>query len=111
MRPDLELTIVPIRPRGPDAACRQDHPRVGRDRLRRLFLALAEDAETVMITADARLLKVLEGTSYAHLAHPLSGARQSHLWHGLRLMDVQQPEQHKVIRGGQMRLAESPKTA
>lgn len=39
-----------------------------------LFLALAEDAGTLVATADDRLLKVLEGTSYAHLAHPLSDA-------------------------------------
>lgn len=37
-----------------------------------LFLALAEDAETVMVTADGKLLKTLDGTSYAGLAHPLS---------------------------------------
>lgn len=37
-----------------------------------LFLALAEDAETVMVTSDAKLLKTLEGTSYAGFAHPLS---------------------------------------
>lgn len=33
-----------------------------------LFLALAEDARTVMVTADGRLLKTLEGTRYASLA-------------------------------------------
>ncbi len=36
-----------------------------------LFLALAEDARTVMITADGRLLKTLEGTRYAPLASSL----------------------------------------
>ncbi len=36
-----------------------------------LFLALAEDALSVMITADGRLLKVLEGTRYASLASSL----------------------------------------
>ncbi len=36
-----------------------------------LFLALAEDAETVMITADDKLLKALGGTEYASLAHSL----------------------------------------
>ncbi len=38
-----------------------------------LFLALAENSQTVVVTADGRLLKALEGTSYSHLAHPLSG--------------------------------------
>ncbi len=38
-----------------------------------LFLALAEDAETVMVTADDRLLKAIEGMSYARLAHHLAG--------------------------------------
>lgn len=37
-----------------------------------LFLALAEDSETVVITADSRLLKALEGTAHARLAHPLA---------------------------------------
>ncbi len=37
-----------------------------------LFLALAEDAGTVVITADGRLLRSLEDTSYARLAHPLA---------------------------------------
>lgn len=39
-----------------------------------LFLALAEDADTLVVTADGKLLKALEGTSYAHFAHPLSDA-------------------------------------
>ena len=37
-----------------------------------LFLALAEDFQTVVITADGRLLKALEGTAQARLAHLLS---------------------------------------
>ncbi len=37
-----------------------------------LFLALAEDAEAVMVTADGKFLKTLEGTSYARFAPPLS---------------------------------------
>jgi predicted nucleic acid-binding protein len=37
-----------------------------------LFLALAEDADAVLITADDRLLRALEGTEYARLASPLS---------------------------------------
>ncbi len=37
-----------------------------------LFLALAKDSETVVITADGRLLKALEGTAHARLAHPLT---------------------------------------
>ncbi len=37
-----------------------------------LFLALAENSETVVVTADGKLIKALEGTSYAHLAHPLA---------------------------------------
>ena len=36
-----------------------------------LFLALAEYSGAVMVTADIRLLNLLEGTSYAHLAHSL----------------------------------------
>jgi len=39
-----------------------------------LFLALAEDADTLVVTADGKLLKALEGTPYAHLAHSLSDA-------------------------------------
>lgn len=38
-----------------------------------LFLALAEDADTVVVTADGRLLKALEGTPYARLARHLAG--------------------------------------
>ena len=37
-----------------------------------LFLALAEDSETVVITADSRLLNTLETTPYARLTHPLA---------------------------------------
>jgi predicted nucleic acid-binding protein len=36
-----------------------------------LFLALAEDAQTVVLTADDRLLKTIRGTAYASLAEPL----------------------------------------
>ena len=36
------------------------------------FLALAENAGTVVITADGRLLKALEGTAHVRLAHPLA---------------------------------------
>lgn len=39
-----------------------------------LFLALAEDARTVMVTADGKLLKKLEGTRYAPLASSLDRA-------------------------------------
>ncbi len=39
-----------------------------------LFLALAEDAATPVVTADGKLLKALEGTPYARLAHPLAEA-------------------------------------
>ncbi|GEM_PF-83892 len=38
-----------------------------------LFLALAEDAGAVMVTADDRLLRLLRETSYVSLAHSLSG--------------------------------------
>lgn len=38
-----------------------------------LFLALAEDAQTVMVTADGKLLRALDGTRYASLARPLDG--------------------------------------
>jgi predicted nucleic acid-binding protein len=37
-----------------------------------LFLALAENSETVVVTADGRLLKALESTPYARLTHPLN---------------------------------------
>jgi predicted nucleic acid-binding protein len=37
-----------------------------------LFLALAEDAGTVVVTDDGKLLKALKGTPYARLAHPLA---------------------------------------
>ena len=37
-----------------------------------LFLALAEDAESVMVTADDRLLKTLRGTAYSDLARHLT---------------------------------------
>ena len=37
-----------------------------------LFLALAEDADTLVVTADSKLLKVLENTPYARLTHPLA---------------------------------------
>lgn len=40
-----------------------------------LFLTLAEDSETVMITADGKLLKALKGTEYASLAHSLREVR------------------------------------
>lgn len=36
-----------------------------------LFLALAEEAQTVMVTADGKLLRTLNGTRYASLARPL----------------------------------------
>lgn len=36
-----------------------------------LFLALAEEAAAVMVTADGRLLKTLEGIRHASLARPL----------------------------------------
>lgn len=37
-----------------------------------LFLALAEETSTVMVTADDKLLRRLKGTSYADLAHSLA---------------------------------------
>jgi predicted nucleic acid-binding protein len=36
-----------------------------------LFLALAEDTDTVMVTADGKLLQALKSTRYASLARPL----------------------------------------
>ncbi len=39
-----------------------------------LFLALAEDAETVMVTADGKLLRALKSTRYAPLATSLERA-------------------------------------
>ncbi len=38
-----------------------------------LFLRLAEDAGTLVVTVDGKLIRSLDGTSFAHLAHPLSG--------------------------------------
>lgn len=37
-----------------------------------LFLALAEDAETIVVTDDGKLLKTVKDTPYARLAHPLT---------------------------------------
>ena len=37
-----------------------------------LFLALAEDGDTVILSADGKLLKALEGTPYARFTHPLA---------------------------------------
>lgn len=37
-----------------------------------LFLALAEDAETVVVTDDGKLLKTVNDTSYPRLAHSLT---------------------------------------
>lgn len=37
-----------------------------------LFLALAEYADTVMVTADGKLLRTLKGTAYAEFAHSLA---------------------------------------
>ncbi len=38
-----------------------------------MFLALAEYALSVMVTADGKLLRTLDGTRYASLARPLEG--------------------------------------
>ena len=37
-----------------------------------LFLALAESTDTVVVTADGKLLKTLEDTAYARFAYPLA---------------------------------------
>ena len=37
-----------------------------------LFLALAESTEAITVTADDKLLRALEGTGYADLAHSLA---------------------------------------
>jgi len=37
-----------------------------------LFLALAENSDTVVVTADDRLLKTLEDAAYVRFAHPLA---------------------------------------
>ena len=37
-----------------------------------LFIALAENTDTVVITADSKLLKTLSETVYARFAHPLA---------------------------------------
>ena len=39
-----------------------------------LFLALAEDADTLVVTADGKLIKALENTPYARLSHHLDEA-------------------------------------
>jgi len=36
-----------------------------------VFLALADNFETVVVTADGKLLKTLEATAHSRLAHPL----------------------------------------
>lgn len=38
-----------------------------------LFMALAEDADTPVVTADGKLLKALDDTPFACLAHLLAG--------------------------------------
>jgi predicted nucleic acid-binding protein len=38
-----------------------------------LFLALTEDAGTVVVTADSKLLRALHGISYSRLAHSSAG--------------------------------------
>lgn len=37
-----------------------------------LFLALAENFDAVVVTADGKLIKALENTAYARFAHPLA---------------------------------------
>ncbi len=37
-----------------------------------LFLALAEDFGTTLVTAGGKLLRAIEDTAFAHLAHPLA---------------------------------------
>lgn len=39
-----------------------------------LFLALAEESDIIMATADGKLLRMLEGTEYARLAVSLADA-------------------------------------
>jgi len=39
-----------------------------------LFLVLAEDADTLVVTADGKLLEALEDAPCAHLGHPLTDA-------------------------------------
>ena len=39
-----------------------------------MFLALAEDADTLVVTADGKLIKALENTPYAPLSHHLDEA-------------------------------------
>lgn len=41
-----------------------------------LFLALAEEAGTVVVTDDGRMLRTIEGTAHAHLAHRLDSVRE-----------------------------------
>jgi predicted nucleic acid-binding protein len=40
-----------------------------------LFLALAEEAGTEVVTYDGRLMRTIEGTAHAHLARPLETVR------------------------------------
>ena len=67
-RPDLH-----VRDRGPHRACGRDLDETGAIVYDALFLALAEDAQTVVVTADGKLLRTLEGTPYASLARSLRG--------------------------------------
>ena len=39
-----------------------------------LFIALADAADTPVVTADGKLLKALEGTHYTRFVHPLADA-------------------------------------
>ncbi len=79
-----------------------------------LFLELVEDAETVLVTSDGKLLKTLQGTSYVRLAPPWPTSVASS---PVNVEDrgytatVLQPGQYEAVRGGQKPLAESPKTA
>ena len=56
-----------------------------------LFLALAEEAGMVVVTADYKHLQVLRGTPYARLAHYLADGRQPRLRNRVRNASVLQP--------------------
>jgi predicted nucleic acid-binding protein len=73
MGPDLQLAAVSIRPEDLMPRAVELTFETGVIVYDALFLALAENAGTVVISsADGKLLKALEGTPHARLAHPLA---------------------------------------
>ena len=74
MGSDLEPAAVAIRPRGSHAQGVELTFETSVIVYDALFLALAEDADTLVVTADGKLIKALENTPYARLTHHLDEA-------------------------------------